>query len=147
MAVPLREARTNLPQEGNEIPPGSTGRKRKNRSKALAALDEAFPGPEKKQESDGEDVVEETMKEAAGAGRQKGAKNYSHSEQKLLISCVCEIGLLSPKDFVEVCTLYNRVAADKKWSLRSQVPLHQRFEKVSDESPVLTLRMPDASTS
>ena len=92
-------------------------------------LDQLPSGPKNQHagdESGNEDAVEDTPV----TGRQKGAKNYSPAELKLLIACVQATVPIGSDGFVEAAKLYNRIAAERGWVERGEKPLRQRWEKV-----------------
>lgn len=82
----------------------------------------------KNPELDNNDATEE----ATATGRPRGAKNYSHKELKLLVSCVKEFAPITSQDFAAVAEVYNRLAEEQEFSTRSAAPLRQRFEKVRE---------------
>jgi len=93
-------------------------------SKVLAALDGL------KKESEANKARDETAPgDAASTGRQRGAKNYSPPELRLLISCVEEsVGVAG--GFFGAAELYNRIAKERGWATRGIKALSQRWDKV-----------------
>ena len=91
-------------------------------SKILAALDGPPPGLGNQQGAN------EPGEEAA-TGRQRGAKNYTNDELRLLITCV-EHSVGIPNGFKGAAGVYNRIAGENGWATRGVNPLSQRWEKV-----------------
>lgn len=125
MAKPLQNdaSAPDPPAKRQKEPPGTLLKK----SKIVAGLDEIA----NQQKVDHEPGDEDTAGETTVAGRPRGAKNYSASELKALISCVDEVVPIGSQGFGEVANLYNRVAKEKGWAHRSEKPLRQRWDKVN----------------
>ena len=69
----------------------------------------------KNPELDNNDATEE----ATATGCPRGAKNYSHKELKLLVSCVKEFAPITSQDFAAVAEVYNHLAEEQEFSTRS----------------------------
>jgi hypothetical protein len=103
-------------------------------SKILVGLDWPLPPGPKTQHVGGESSNEDIVGDTPATSRQRGAKNYSPAELKLLVACVQTAVLISSDSFTEAAKLYNRIAAERDWAERGEKPLRQQWEKVKNKS-------------
>lgn len=103
-------------------------------SKILVGLDQQLPPGPKAQNVGGESGNEDAVGDTPATGRQRGAKNYSPAELKLLVACVRAAVPIGSDGFAEAAKLYNRIAAERDWAERGEKLLRQRWEKVKNKS-------------
>jgi hypothetical protein len=63
-------------------------------------------------------------------GRQRGAKSFTIAELTLLNKCMEAAVPIGQQGVMEAIRLYNRVATDKRWVVRGDKALQQKWDKV-----------------
>lgn len=100
----------------------------KPKSKVLRALNKPTPENQSGGDRSGDEA---SGGDTPATGRQRGAKNYTNTELKLLISCVKESARI-PQGFAGAAKLYNRISDEKGLGHRGEKALSQRWEKVKE---------------